>query len=125
MDVLEKVQRRATKIPFRNGNLNYEDRCKIFGLESLRTRRQRGDLIQKYKLVNGLDKVEWVSSQVRVEGRVGHREQYRREIVKNCDQRHYFFNNRVASSWNSLPDSVVYADSTKHFKIKLGDFNNT
>ena len=37
----------------------YEDRLKIMRLTTLVTRRKRGDLIQLYKILNGLDRVEW------------------------------------------------------------------
>ena len=37
----------------------YEDRLKIMRLTTLVTRRKRGDLIQLFKILNGLDRVEW------------------------------------------------------------------
>ena len=122
---LEKVQGRATRIPFFRGNLSYEDRCKCLDIQlpyKLRDRRYRGDMIQKYKLDHQLDRVKWSSEPIKVDGRGTQREQYRREIVWHCDQRYHFFNNRVATSWNQLPNSIVNSTSTTHFKIKFDEF---
>ena len=52
---LEKIQRRATKIPNKLKNLSYEcyDKLKSFGLTTLEERWKRGDLIYIYKLTKG------------------------------------------------------------------------
>ena len=36
------------------------------------------------------------------------------------DLRKFFFTNRVVNLWNSLPNSVVHAESTNMFKTKIG-----
>jgi len=36
--------------------------------------------------------------------------------------RKFFFINRVVNMWNSLPNSVVHAESTDVFKKRLGKF---
>jgi len=38
------------------------------------------------------------------------------------DLRKFFFTNRVLNMWNSLPDSVVHAESTDIFKKRLDKF---
>jgi len=38
------------------------------------------------------------------------------------DLRKYFFTNRVANNWNSLPSHVVYADTVNSFKSRLDNF---
>ncbi|RNA30747.1 hypothetical protein BpHYR1_025585 [Brachionus plicatilis] len=30
-----------------------------------------------------------------------------RQLVKNCDQRYYFFTNRTSSVWNKLPKVIM------------------
>jgi len=42
-------------------NWRYEDRVAVLGLTSLHERRLRGDLIQLFKLVNGINEVTWVN----------------------------------------------------------------
>ena len=59
INTLEKVQRRATKVSYPIKNLKYEDRLSDLKLTTLQDRRLRGDLIQKYKIENSLDIVEW------------------------------------------------------------------
>ncbi len=59
IDKLEKVQRRETKIPTQFRNRPYCERLKTMGLTSHEIHRHRGDLIQQYKLANGLDRVTW------------------------------------------------------------------
>jgi len=39
--------------------LSYEGRFKVTGLPTLEERRIRGDLIEIYKMLNGLDKVDY------------------------------------------------------------------
>ena len=59
IDQLENIQHRATRLCPSNKKKTYEDRLKIMWLTTLVTRKKRGDLIQFYKILNGLDRVEW------------------------------------------------------------------
>ena len=52
---LENVQRRFTKSIPGLENVPYHERLKSIGLPSLKYRRMRGDLIQCYKIFNGID----------------------------------------------------------------------
>ena len=47
------------KFNFKNNKSNYEKRLEILGLTDLKTRREKGDFIQIYKIVHGLEKVNW------------------------------------------------------------------
>ena len=53
IDVLEKVQRRATKLIPSISTQPYETRLAKLNLHSLYCRRQRGDQIEVYKILNG------------------------------------------------------------------------
>ena len=56
-DMLEGVQRRATKMIPSLRNLSYEKRLKRLGMFSRRCRRLRGDMIEMSKMIHGIDKV--------------------------------------------------------------------
>ena len=51
--MLEKVQRRTTKLITGLRDHSYDDRLKECGLTTLETRRLRGDQIEVFKILNG------------------------------------------------------------------------
>ena len=57
-DMLEKIQRRATKLIPGLRDLRYEERLKECGLTTLETRRLRGDQIEVFKILNGYENIE-------------------------------------------------------------------
>ena len=56
--LLERVQRRATEMIVGLGNMSYEERLRRIGLTTLEERR-RGDLIETFKMVKGLNDVDY------------------------------------------------------------------
>ena len=60
--LLENVQLRATRLVKCLKHLSYEDRLKTLGMPSLEYRRERSDMIQVYKIMHGIDKVDKTSS---------------------------------------------------------------
>ena len=58
IELLEKVQQRATKLVHSIKNETYERRRFLLKLPTLKDRRLRGDLIQVYKIVHGLENVD-------------------------------------------------------------------
>ena len=58
MEKLEKVQKRAVSMMAGLRSKNYADKLKEIGLTSLEDRRSRGDMIQTFRIINGIDKVE-------------------------------------------------------------------
>ena len=56
-DILEGIQRRITKMIPSLRNLSYKERLKRLGIISLRHRRLRVDMIEVFKLIHGIEKV--------------------------------------------------------------------
>lgn len=56
IDMIEKVQRRFTRMILELQQLTYEER--LSSLTTLFVRRLRGDLIEVYKILNGYGKVD-------------------------------------------------------------------
>ena len=106
---LEKVQRRATKIPHLLKHLTYEERLHNLNLTSLEARRERGDLIQLYKIESGINKGNWVEDYERSALRRGMRGHIRKEIVVSCQKGSNFFKNRITNDWNRLSGEITSA----------------
>ena len=91
----------------------------------------RGDLIQMYKLVNKMEKVNFCNDFKFISDASGGHKVYNlrrhiktihREKVKNCLPRFNFFTNRVVNNWNKLSKEVIEARSLNIFKSKLDNW---
>ena len=58
IDILEILQRGATKMIQKLRNISYEMRLKECGLTTLETRRLRGDQIEVFKILNGYENID-------------------------------------------------------------------
>ena len=58
IDMLERIQRRATKMIPELRDLSYEERLKECGLTTLETRRLRGDQIEVFRILNGYENID-------------------------------------------------------------------
>ena len=56
--MLEKVQKRATRMIDGSADKDYNNRLKELGLTTLETRRERGDLIEAFKIIKGFQDVD-------------------------------------------------------------------
>ena len=122
IDVLEKVQRRATRMIEGCGEMDYERRLKHTGLTTLETRRERADLLEVYKILNGIEGLEEKDFFIRDKGRGrGHDFKLFKKRVQ-LDIAKYSFGNRVCNSWNNLPHAVVAASSVNAFKSGLDNY---
>ena len=116
---IEAVQRRFTKrIPGMAG-YSYSERLKRLKLDSLEVRRIRADLHQVYKIVHGLDKLNFADF-FTFNDNVTRGHALKLYIGKyETDTRKCFFSNRVLNVWNSLKPDIINSDSLPIFKARL------
>ncbi|CAM4587787.1 unnamed protein product [Lepidochelys kempii] len=119
---LEKVQKRATKMIRVLERVPYEDRLKRLGLFSLEKRRLRGDTIEGYKIMSGVEKVNneklfTCSHNIRTRG---HQMKLMGSRFKT--NKKFFFTQHAVNLWNSLPEEVVKARTITGFKRELDKF---
>ena len=123
INMVEKIQHRATKLIPSLSNKPYEERLMALKLPSLVYRRKRGDMIQMYKIMNKLIRIDagaLFTSQMSAFTR-GHTQRvFKQHAKKNA--RVFSFSQRVTNDWNSLPQFVVSAPSLNIFKNRLDKF---
>ena len=61
VQLLERVQRKSTKLERGLNKLSYQERLQRLGLTTLEERRERGDLITVYKILTGKEKLKAIS----------------------------------------------------------------
>ena len=120
-DLLERIQHRFTRMVIGLRNLTYLERLKKLKLWTLEERRNRGDLIEVYKMCKGFTHVKMEELFVlddNIKGTRGHRYKL---LKGRCvsDVRKYFFSNRVIDRWNRLDQATVDAPSVNRFKSGL------
>ena len=124
IDKLERIQQRATKLVPELSHLPYEARLQHLNLYSLYCRRQRGDLIEVYKLINHPNRVSDPFFTL-ANNSVTRGHDYR-IFKQHCrtTSRLNFFTNRIVNQWNSLPQHVITSDSLNNFKNNLDQYWN-
>ncbi|MES9905973.1 MAG: reverse transcriptase family protein [Sedimenticola sp.] len=117
---IENVQRRATKMVNGFRNYSYQERLLKLGLPSLEYRRDRSDLLQAYKIIYGIDKLDkhkmfTMATYNRTRGHTLkiYKQRPRLNVSMNA------FSNRVVNAWNHLPNTVVESTSLNQFKSRL------
>ena len=120
IDMLERVQRRATKMIPKLRNISYEMRLKECGLTTLETRRLRGDQIEVFKILNGYENIDRnIFFTVKEERRTrGHGVTLAKKQCR-LDIRKFSFSQRTVNEWNRLSADCVGASSVNIFKNKI------
>ena len=118
--LVERVQRRATKMVESIRNKPYPERLRHLKLPSMYHRRRRGDMICIYQMLHSgldIDPDKFVTPASSRENR-GHPWKLFKPHAKSRVRRHAL-NIRAINDWNSLPSSVVQASSLNAFKSRL------
>ena len=122
LDLLVRIQHRATKLIPNLRHKPYEERLESLGLTTLKTRRLRGQLIQAFKIIKQFDKVDpkyffkfdensrTRGNELKLKYKTGI---YVTDIGKN------FFTNSIVKDWNSLPNNVIDSTSINMFKNRI------
>ena len=96
---------------------------RTLGLPSLEYRRERSDMIQVYKIMHGIDKVD--KDKFFTVNRYSATRGHSLKLFKKRSRllvRANSFSNRVVDSWNSLTEDIVNAPSLNAFKSRLNRF---
>ena len=100
-------------------------------MTTLRERRLKIDLIQTYKIINGIDRVDhslWFNLVGQTTHLATRNTSYAKNIVPNrsrTDVRQNFFSSRVVNSWNMLPTEVKESRNLNIFKTRLKEIRIT
>ena len=133
IDKIERVQRKATRIPFGFAKLQYEDSLKRFSLTTLKYRRLRGDLIEMYKVTSSRESINWVKplnlrKNVDISGPAANvrgnslnlrRESFSSRIRNSFCSWATLRDNFFVKNWNSLPNAIVTSPSLNSFKSAI------
>ena len=116
---LEAVQARATKLIPSIRHLGYVRRLERLNLYSLEKRRLRGQLIETFKMLKGVNNIDYrhlftfSNNLTRSNG-------WKLELKRfNTSQCGNFFTYKIAPIWNRLPAEAVNSASVEQFKIEL------
>ena len=121
--MLERVQRRGTKVVAGIQRLEYPARLEKLNLFPLVYRRTRGDLIYTWRILHGK-----LGEELMENYQVQHDKISRGHDWKLFKPQRYrlgaglTLSTRVVNNWNLLPDDVVEADTEEKFKSKLDSY---
>ena len=118
--LLEAVQSKATAMVYGIRHENADARRKMLGLMSLEQRRERGDLIEVFKILKGLTRIDpakfWEVRDARNGARL-----VKELAINGRKQRQSFFSYRIIQKWNLLPIELKTAPSLACFKTRLDE----
>jgi len=125
VNLIERVQRRATRMILPLRHLPYEQRLAILRLTTLETRRLRGDLIEVFKMVKGFVDIDYTQYFTLANSSLrGHSlKLFKPRFKLECGR--FFFANRIVDEWNMLPEEVVSCTSVNCFKNKIDHYLRT
>lgn len=120
---IERVQRRATRMLSDCFDMTYRERLKYLQLPSLNSRRDRGDLIEMYKMYHGIIEVDFKNLFQKSKTDVTRNPEGKLfPTSPRTNTRKFSFAIRIISPWNALPRSLKFATNTNMFKNHLDTY---
>ena len=122
--VVEKVQRKATKLVPSIRHLPYKEKLWCLGLSSLKYRRlyMCGDMIDIQHILHGHlcihESIYFVRSWNSTSGHPF--KLFKPPGIREVRQK--FYSQQVITNWNALPSYIVEANSVNSFKAMLDDY---
>ena len=122
IDLIERVQKRALRMIGGLSHLDYVHRLREVKLTTLECRRLRGDLIETFKILRGLEGLnpEHFFDLSTVQHRGHQLKLYKSR--SNLNLRKFWFSQRVVNYWNILPRKAIEASSVNIFKGHVDKF---
>ncbi len=102
-------------------NLTYEGRLKKLELPSLQHRRRRSDMLQIFKIIMQLERIE---AQIFFTPGTSFTRGHSKKLFKprpRLDIRKNFFSLRVIEDWISLPQHLIESEDLDDFKAGLDE----
>ena len=118
-DLIESVQRRATRLVPALRGLPYSERLRRIGLVTLAYRRFRADLLAVRGFLSSPDLVGSRILSLRPQDRTRGHSRMLEKVRHRTRLGKRFFPSRVGDFWNALPESCVSAPTVNSFKTKL------
>lgn len=120
IELIERVQRRITKLPQELKDLSYLERLAQLNLTTLKSRRTRGDLVETFKILNNhyagnLREIFHPNCNTNLRG---HNKKLSKEKCNKLLRRNFLIN-RVVYPWNGLSNNTVNSTSKNQFKNRL------
>ena len=122
IDLLEKVQMKAINMISGLVGQTYSEKLVELGIQSLEERRVRFDMVETFKTVHGINKLdkhtffEFVAETSERTTRLGQDPLNLKAKRFNTDVRKNFWSVRVVKPWNDLPSDIKHASSLGAFK---------
>jgi len=124
--VLERVQKRATRMIEECKGMDYLHRLEICKLTTLETRRLRADLLEVFKILKGKEGIDkdllfqMVDTSDKMVTRGHSLKLYQKQI--GTDVGKFSFSNRVVHEWNLLTEEMVQVNCVDVFKGRLDNY---
>jgi ribonuclease P/MRP protein subunit RPP40 len=100
---------------------SYEEKLLELGLPTLEERRHQADMIQTFKIVRGIDRVDY-TTWFQLASETGRATTSADDTLNlrpkttRLEVRRHFFSNRVVEGWNQIPSEIKNARNVSCFK---------